>query len=214
MFLLFLFRVSLTPPCRPRLTCPSLPPLENTETQPLQTVACVREFVTDCLKQRPTAEEGDDPPSMDCAADIWTELRDAYDECIDGLKQFRTGHISLVAEYIMAQQRKGEVERGSLEGTAGGKGTGGTDLMQFLKPIRDNCKDSLLGLPEASSMASEQVEPGQTSSMSAVGVAGSAEAPYTKDNANFEDIDLYRGGTGISSMSAGTRGYKLPVVGW
>jgi Indoleamine 2,3-dioxygenase len=26
-----------------------------------------------------------------------------------------------------------------LEGSAGGKGTGGTDLMKFLKPIRDNC---------------------------------------------------------------------------
>ena len=25
-----------------------------------------------------------------------------------------------------------------LEGSAGGKGTGGTDLMNFLKPIRDN----------------------------------------------------------------------------
>lgn len=28
-----------------------------------------------------------------------------------------------------------------LEGSAGGKGTGGTDLMKFLKPIRDNCGD-------------------------------------------------------------------------
>ena len=175
--------------------------------------------MTTCLKQRP-ATGADGAPSMDCAADIWTELRDAYDECIDGLKQFRTGHISLVAEYIMAQHRKGEVQKGSLEGTAGGKGTGGTDLMNFLKPIRDNCKDSLLGPPESSipvtgeaaSIANSGVD--DEESIKGPAESGSSLAPYTKDNANFEDIDLYRGGTGISSMSAGTRGYKLPIVGW
>ena len=161
------------------------------------------------MEQRPASGE-DGAPSMDCAADIWTELRDAYDECIDGLKQFRSGHIALVAEYIMAQQRKGEVQKGSLEGTAGGKGTGGTDLMKFLKPIRDNCRDSLLGPPDASARdGTGQDEPD-------VGGSGGAplSAPYTKDNANFEDIDLFRGGAGTSSMSAGVSGYKLPVVGW
>jgi hypothetical protein len=38
----------------------------------------------------------------------------------------------------------------SLEESAGGKGTGGTDLMKFLKPIRDNCEDSIInraGIP-------------------------------------------------------------------
>ena len=46
--------------------------------------------------------------------------------------------MSIVAEYIIAQQKKG-VNKENLEGSAGGKGTGGTDLMSFLKPIRDNC---------------------------------------------------------------------------
>ena len=30
----------------------------------------------------------------------------------------------------------------SIEKNAGGKGTGGTDLMHFLKPIRDNCNNT------------------------------------------------------------------------
>ena len=33
-----------------------------------------------------------------------------------------------------------------LEGSAGGKGTGGTDLMKFLKPIRDNCGERFVTL--------------------------------------------------------------------
>lgn len=119
---------------------------------------------------------------------------------------FRTAHITLVADYIMAQQKKSSSEHqrtpgscgggvgdaahsvrgsgvnavpvehssevpkkkvniptkcpfamalagknnqvdmgvtgssiGGLEDSAGGKGTGGTELMSFLKPIRDNC---------------------------------------------------------------------------
>ena len=34
-----------------------------------------------------------------------------------------------------------------MEGSAGGKGTGGTDLMKFLKPVRDDCGESLLSSP-------------------------------------------------------------------
>ena len=69
---------------------------------------------------------------------IVRQLCEAYDACAAELRQFRTIHIALVAEYIMAhQERKGQ--KGALESTAGGKGTGGTDLMNFLKPIRDDC---------------------------------------------------------------------------
>lgn len=74
---------------------------------------------------------------------VWLELRDTYNDCVSNLQRFRSGHINLVAEYIIAQQKKG-VAKNSLEGSAGGKGTGGTDLMKFLKPIRDNCESSLI----------------------------------------------------------------------
>lgn len=96
-----------------------------------------------------------------------------YDRCVCNLRDFRTLHMSLVADYIMAQQRgpprmsdtvaettelATEAEdhqvsvkmrlsaavyrtrKAQLENSAGGKGTGGTDLMNFLRPIRDDCK--------------------------------------------------------------------------
>lgn len=70
------------------------------------------------------------------------ELQVVYNECIENIAQFRTGHIALVAEYIMAQQSTGKKRgEGGMENSAGGKGTGGTDLMSFLKPIRDDVKD-------------------------------------------------------------------------
>lgn len=86
-----------------------------------------------------TAEDGLD----DRVHDALKNLCDAYDTCLLNFGKFRTAHISLVAEYILAQQRHG-VSNKSIEGNAGGKGTGGTDLINFLKPIRDNCHDSTL----------------------------------------------------------------------
>jgi indoleamine 2,3-dioxygenase len=77
------------------------------------------------------------------AFDSLHRLCDAYDSCLKGLAKFRTVHISIVAEYILAQQRQG-YDKQSIEGNAGGKGTGGTDLMNFLKPIRDNCNVAVL----------------------------------------------------------------------
>ena len=49
--------------------------------------------------------------------------------------------------------------------------------MHFLKPLRDNCEDTLLGRHESSDKASR--------------VDGSVS--YIKKSADFEDIDLYRG---------------------
>ena len=86
-----------------------------------------------------TAEDGLD----DRVFDALKNLCDTYDTCLLNFSKFRTGHISLVAEYILAQQRHGVSDK-SIEGNAGGKGTGGTDLINFLKPIRDNCDDSTL----------------------------------------------------------------------
>jgi len=76
-----------------------------------------------------------------------SSLQQQYDECVANLTAFRTSHISIVAEYVMAQQKldpnqKVNALKGGIEQSAGGKGTGGTDLMTFLKPIRDDCQES------------------------------------------------------------------------
>jgi hypothetical protein len=86
-----------------------------------------------------TASDGLDERAFDSL----NRLCDAYDSCLKNLSKFRTIHISIVAEYILAQQRQG-YDKQSIEGNAGGKGTGGTDLMNFLKPIRDNCNVAVL----------------------------------------------------------------------
>jgi hypothetical protein len=70
----------------------------------------------------------------------------------------------------------------TLDQNAGGKGTGGTELMKFLKPIRNNCRKSLLisgGLQRANT-SSDGIE--------ALNVC---PPTYTKDNGKPEDIDLY-----------------------
>jgi indoleamine 2,3-dioxygenase len=62
-----------------------------------------------------------------------TELLQKYDEAVDALVSFRTGHISLVTSYIInVKRRQGE---GVSETD---RGTGGTPFMAFLKKVRDN----------------------------------------------------------------------------
>jgi hypothetical protein len=126
---------------------------------------------------------------------VWLELRDSYDACVRALQAFRTGHISIVADYIVAQQTKG-VKKDKLEGSAGGKGTGGTDLMQFLKPIRDNCRESLLKSPVMSPPAVPDATP---------------QRPYEKDNGCIDDIDLYRT---VDKASSKGRLYRQQSNDW
>ena len=149
----------------------------------LENVANIRDFVME-MQQRyltvPEAEErvysSSDVNAIQQSVQV---LVSAYDSSVTQLRNFRTIHMSLVADYIMAQQRGGvakpkvsadtvsqEVDavreeasqltaplstttsavtataapKKGLEHSAGGKGTGGTDLMNFLRPIRDDCK--------------------------------------------------------------------------
>jgi indoleamine 2,3-dioxygenase len=79
-----------------------------------------------------------------------------YNRCLDSLANFRSGHINLVARYIIVPQKKaakgqagsGEskpAKKRKLSENAGGKGTGGTGLMAFLKPIRDSTQSKKVG---------------------------------------------------------------------
>lgn len=62
-----------------------------------------------------------------------SEVLQRYDEAVDALVSFRTGHISLVTSYIInVKRRQGE------QVSETDKGTGGTPFMAFLKKVRDN----------------------------------------------------------------------------
>jgi indoleamine 2,3-dioxygenase len=67
-------------------------------------------------------------------------LLEAYNTTVQSLKEFRDAHMIIVTLYIVlpakraraaAQQTTGEEEQASLQGT------GGTDLVNFLKRVRD-----------------------------------------------------------------------------
>lgn len=72
-----------------------------------------------------------------------TSLCASYNKCLTALSRLRSGHMMLVHDYIIVPQKQlaasTAAAAGSIEKNAGGKGTGGTDLMHFLKPMRDNC---------------------------------------------------------------------------
>lgn len=113
----------------------------------MESIACLRPFLIERMNELEVLEkrkkEGKEEKEEDGKYLIMLkELQVVYNECIENIAQFRTGHIALVAEYIMAQQSTGKKRgEGGMENSAGGKGTGGTDLMSFLKPIRDDVKD-------------------------------------------------------------------------
>lgn len=179
----------------------------------LETVACIRDFVSWNLETRgitPTSVEpqpqgpaeetrndeahgavdstgetnsvssgsGRSSPAIKVAIlpehAVWIRLRDAYDSCVRNMKRFRNSHMNLVAAYIIAQQKKG-ISSKNLEGSAGGKGTGGTELMSFLKPIKDDCSRSILG----------ETKPAESTSIS---VSTSVEVPVKLSMPSASDL--------------------------
>lgn len=67
------------------------------------------------------------------------ELVEAYNQAVGAVKGFRDAHIRIVALYII-----GPASRERTGGERHLKGTGGTQLSQFLKGVRDNTADALL----------------------------------------------------------------------
>ncbi|CAG8044702.1 unnamed protein product [Penicillium salamii] len=82
--------------------------------------------------------------------------REAYNAAVNELKNFRDTHIQMVTRYIVMTSRKSipaqesdkvNLATASAQGTESGKrhslaGTGGTDLMPFLKQTRDTVRDA------------------------------------------------------------------------
>lgn len=86
----------------------------------------------------------------------YSSERHAYNAAVSELKNFRDTHIQMVTRYIVMTSRKSapvqESEKVNLatassQGTEVGQshslaGTGGTDLMPFLKQTRDTVRDA------------------------------------------------------------------------
>lgn len=74
----------------------------------------------------------------------------AYDACVDALVAFRRAHLSVVNVYILRQERGGADDASSLgQGAglaraAGGKGTGGTGVLEFLAPLKEETEKARL----------------------------------------------------------------------
>jgi indoleamine 2,3-dioxygenase len=76
------------------------------------------------------------------------KLTEAYNAAILSLKEFRDAHMIIITLYILGPARRLRREAMKLGQAEGGKeplkGTGGTDLVQFLKGVRDITKNALI----------------------------------------------------------------------
>lgn len=79
-------------------------------------------------------------------------VRHAYEDAVASLIQFRDAHIKIVTRYVLAPARRSPNGAGGGGGGGGGdsvaslgelKGTGGTNLMQFLKQAREETREVL-----------------------------------------------------------------------
>ncbi|KAJ8328447.1 tryptophan 2,3- dioxygenase, variant 2 [Batrachochytrium dendrobatidis] len=69
-----------------------------------------------------------------------------FNRAVDNIKQFRDAHISLTAMYIVLQAKKAAAAAGESSSRVC-VGTGGTDLVPFLKQTRDETVNALILLP-------------------------------------------------------------------
>ena len=83
----------------------------------------------------------------------------AYNGCLDKITAFRSTHVNIVATYIIAQAAK-ERRKSSLAA----RGTGGTDLLPFLKQARDETLQTMVpaGDAAAQSGASSSLAPARS----------------------------------------------------
>ncbi|KAI8614079.1 Indoleamine 2,3-dioxygenase, partial [Chytriomyces sp. MP71] len=76
-----------------------------------------------------------------------SELTSLFNRCVEGMKSFRNTHIQMVSVYIVSQANKrkdvgnagipAQVQTERLQNGLLARGTGGTNLIPFLKQSRD-----------------------------------------------------------------------------
>ncbi|XP_048259225.1 myoglobin-like isoform X1 [Haliotis rufescens] len=67
-----------------------------------------------------------------------TDLTKAYNKCLTAVTQFRSYHIQVVTKYIVSASKRTSDENNYQ--SLADKGTGGSDLLPFLKALRDDTK--------------------------------------------------------------------------
>lgn len=86
---------------------------------------------------------------------VGQELREAYNTTVRSMKAFRDAHMKIVAMYIIGPSRRFNAPGHDTkttpaeniaedDGTAVLKGTGGTDLVRFLKGVRDRTASAII----------------------------------------------------------------------
>ncbi|XP_006086315.1 indoleamine 2,3-dioxygenase 1 [Myotis lucifugus] len=101
-----------------------MPPAHQKFLHSLESKPSVREFVL---------SEGDD------------SLLAIYNGCVDAMVSLRNYHLQIVAKYIVIPARQSKNTQPSEEPSESeNKGTGGTNVMKFLKSVRDTTKAALL----------------------------------------------------------------------
>jgi indoleamine 2,3-dioxygenase len=78
------------------------------------------------------------PSVRDFARSGSSDLRGAYDGCVQVLEDFRTHHLEFAATYVFKQAQTDKKNPSAL-------GTGGTPFMKFLKKHRDSTRSHRLG---------------------------------------------------------------------
>uniref|UniRef100_A0A7N4P0B0 Indoleamine 2,3-dioxygenase 1 n=1 Tax=Sarcophilus harrisii TaxID=9305 RepID=A0A7N4P0B0_SARHA len=72
------------------------------------------------------------------------QLKKAYNECVKALVHIRNYHLQVVNKYIISPSSKQDSEKGQKSSDDEVKGTGGTNLLIFLRSVRDTTKRALL----------------------------------------------------------------------
>uniref|UniRef100_H0X821 Indoleamine 2,3-dioxygenase 1 n=1 Tax=Otolemur garnettii TaxID=30611 RepID=H0X821_OTOGA len=65
------------------------------------------------------------------------DLRKAYDECVAAMVNLRSYHLGIVSKYIMEPARQQQGPGNKSEEPSENKGTGGTDIMKFLRTVKN-----------------------------------------------------------------------------
>ncbi|KAM7328805.1 indoleamine 2,3-dioxygenase 1 isoform X1 [Alexandromys fortis] len=72
------------------------------------------------------------------------DVQKAYNDCVNGLLSLRRFHLGIVRTYIIDPSQKQHGGGSKSEKPSENRGTGGTDLMSFLKSVTDATKEVLL----------------------------------------------------------------------